>query len=247
MERLQKHLDSIKVNSSPTETKYDCDICKDSEFIIENNAARPCKCREVKNYHRILDRSGISKAFQQKTFDNYNTKGRKLLEVAKNSAIKYAENFEVIKSEKNNSICFLGQVGSGKTHLTIAIANELMKKLFGVRYMQYREVITQLKQNMMDEEYYQNELNKYKQATVLLIDDLFKGVKKNGQVNETDLNIMFEIINYRYIIGLPIIVSSEYGFDELLDFDEAIGSRIIEMCRGRAVEFEGQEFNYRLG
>ena len=49
---------------------------------------------------------------------------------------------------------------------------------------------------------------------------------------------MFEIINYRYINKLPIIVSSEYSIDELLNFDEAIGSRIYEMCKDYLVEIE---------
>jgi len=57
---------------------------------------------------------------------------------------------------------------------------------------------------------------------------------------------MFEIINYRYLKGAPIIVSSEYKVEELLDFNEAIGSRIIEMCRGRIIELDGMDLNHRL-
>jgi DNA replication protein DnaC len=107
--------------------------------------------------------------------------------------------------------------------------------------MQYREAITALKQNMLDEYYYQREISKYKNATVLLIDDLFK-----GKITETDINIMFEIINYRYLKGSPMIVSSEYTSDKLLNIDEAIGSRIIEQCDGRMIEFIGKSFNHRL-
>lgn len=160
--------------------------------------------------------------------------------------MRYVQNFESIRNEKHNSIAFLGQVGAGKTHLTIAIANVLMKRNIGVLYMQYRDAITKIKQNMLDEENYQRELNRYKGASVLLIDDLFKGVKKNDRVNETDLNIIFEIVNYRYIMHLPMIISSEYGPEKLLDFDEAIGSRILERCKGWIVGFEGPELNYRL-
>ena len=155
-------------------------------------------------------------------------------------AIDYIKDFDNIKGQKNNSIAFMGQVGAGKTHLSLAIGNNLMKKNIGVRYMQYREAITGLKQNMIDEDYYQKEMNKYKGASVLLIDDLFK-----GKINDTDLNIMFEIINFRYLAGLPIIISTEFSTDKLMDFDAAVGSRIIEMCKGRLVEFIDTE-NYRL-
>jgi DNA replication protein DnaC len=108
--------------------------------------------------------------------------------------------------------------------------------------MQYREAITKLKQNVMDEEYYQNEMNRYKQAPVLLIDDLFK-----GKITEADQNIMFEIANHRYMNLLPMIVSSEFDVDRLTDGEfEAVGSRIIHRCKGRIVEFKGKDLNYRL-
>ena len=54
--------------------------------------------------------------------------------------------------------------------------------------MPYRSVITTLKQNILDKEYYKNLVSKYQMAEILLIDDLFK-----GKVNETDINIMFEM------------------------------------------------------
>lgn len=173
------------------------------------------------------------------------------MKAAKDMAMEYCENFEAISDTENNSIAFLGQVGSGKTHLSIAIANHLMAKNIGVRYMQYREDIMRIKQSAIDEEAYNGEISKFKTATVLLIDDLYKGaVQKNRMghqyVNEADLRAMFEIINYRYLKKAPIIVSSEYCTDKLLDFDESIGSRIIHMCRGHIIELEGQELNYRL-
>ena len=45
---------------------------------------------------------------------------------------------------------------------------------------------------MLDSEYYGMVISKYKICDVLLIDDLFK-----GKINESDINIMFEIVNYR--------------------------------------------------
>lgn len=84
-------------------------------------------------------------------------------------------------------------------------------------------------------------MNTFNLAEVLIIDDLFK-----GKINESDINIIFEIVNYRYMNNLPIIVSSEFTPEELLYFDEGIGSRIIEMCKDYIVEIEGRENNYRV-
>lgn len=108
--------------------------------------------------------------------------------------------------------------------------------------MPYRDVITKIKQNMIDQEYYGKIISKYKLCEVLLIDDLFK-----GKINESDLNVMFEIINYRYLNFLPIIVSSEFSINRLLAFDEGVGSRVYEMCKDYVVEIEKDiGNNYRL-
>ena len=59
--------------------------------------------------------------------------------------------------------------------------------------------------------------------------------------------LIFEIINYRYLNFMPIIVSSEFAVDKLLDFDEGVGSRIYEMCKDYIVEVEKTVLNnYRL-
>jgi DNA replication protein DnaC len=240
-DKLNRLLSSIKVNSSHQE-HFNCEICKDTEWIIntETNSAAPCKCQETKRYKQILENCGISEAFLKKRFDNYIPKNQAQKE-AKATAQQYVKDFQYIRNERNNSIAFLRQVGAGKTHLSIAICNKLMEQGVGVRYMQYREVITHLKQNMVDEEFYQREMNKYKNAPVLLIDDLYK-----GKTTESDINLVYEIINHRYLKGMPIILSCEYDMDRLLEFDEAIGSRIAEMCKGRIIEFEGIELNDRL-
>lgn len=133
----------------------------------------------------------------------------------------------------------MGQVGSGKTHLSLAIANELMDSGVGVVYMSYREVITRLKQNIMDEVYYHRVMGKYKNARVLLIDDLFK-----GKITESDINIVFELLNFRYFNKLPVIVSCEMDVNRILNIDEAIGSRLVEMCD--IVEVKGRKLNYRM-
>ena len=151
----------------------------------------------------------------------------------------YCRDFDEIKKDRCNSIMFMGQVGSGKTHLSMAIANELMDRGVGVVYMSYREVITSLKQNIMDEVYYHRVMGRYKRASVLLIDDLFK-----GKVSESDVNIMFELLNFRYFNRLPVIVSCEVDVDGLLRIDEGVGSRLVEMCR--CVEIRGKRLNYRL-
>lgn len=221
--------------------KYKCKKCRDLNFIIENDTAVPCECRDLREAEDILKLSGISYEFRKKTFESFNYAYDVQTVDAYNKARSYVNNFKNIKDTKSNSIMFLGQVGSGKTHLSLAIANKLMNDGLGVLYMSYREVITYIKQNITDGEEYEKTLRKYKNAKVLLIDDLFK-----GNITKSDINIMFEIVNYRYFNNLPMIISCEKNIDDLLDIDEAIGSRLVEMSESYRVEMKGRKLNYRI-
>lgn len=177
----------------------------------------------------------------KQTFTNF-TVWNKASERAKDTAVAYYTDFAEVRNSRRNSIIFCGQVGSGKTHLSIALGLNFLKKKIKVVYMPYRDVITKIKQNMLDQEYYTKTISKYQLCEVLLIDDLFK-----GKINESDINIIFEIINYRYLNFLPIIVSSEFTIERLLNFDEAVGSRIYEMSKDYVVEINKDiNNNYRL-
>lgn len=250
--KLKNQYGTDTTSQSSTQNKIECSICNDVEWIIDSvhNRATPCKCREIKQYKRMLESSGISKTFLSKTFDNYTTK-LDMQKKAKEAAINFVNNYGSVNDEGGYCIALLGQPGAGKTHLSIAVANELMSRGIGVLYMPYREAIVSLKQCSMDQENYNREIGRYKNASVLLIDDLFKGaVKKafNGQnvLNPSDANIMFDIINHRYLKQAPIVFSSECRLLDFLEFDEALGSRIMAMCKGYVIEFKGKQFNYRL-
>lgn len=204
--------------------------------------ARRCECFEPTMAKRRIVASGISEPFRAKGFKNFDTRGIAQLEKAYTICVDYCKNYHDIKGLRHNSILLLGQVGCGKTHLALASANALLDyQKIRVVYMPYREMITRLKQNITDEGSYTRAIDTFKTAPMLVIDDLLK-----GKTTESDINILFEIVNYRYVCNLPMIVTSEKIASELLDFDSAIGSRLIEMAEGRIIEFKGNELNYRL-
>lgn len=193
--------------------------------------AEICSCRQVEIAKNCIEKSGISEEFRQKTFSNYKENDDN--KEAKAICMSYVNDYE------NNSLLLSGQVGSGKTHLAIAILNNLLHRSVPAIYLEYRGFMTDIKQSMTDKEYYIRELGRYKNAPVLMIDDLFK-----GKITESDINVMYELLNHRYFNKMSTIFTTEKEIDQLMRVDEAIGSRIYEMCRAYNIRMSGG--NYRL-
>lgn len=224
----------------------ECEKCHGVGYIYYEKDgyeyAKECECLELVRARSRLLHSGISEEFQAKGFNNFSDRGLETLKRAKEIGLDYCKHFMQIRNSRKNSVLYMGQVGSGKTHLSMAICNNIMNYYkIGCLYMPYREEILRIKQTVTDSINYSNEINRFKNAAVLIIDDLLKG--KN---TESDVNILFEIINYRYLKNMPMIISTEKTMDELLEFDEGTMSRIIEMSRGHQIEIVGKEYNYRL-
>ncbi|MCR6516299.1 ATP-binding protein [Clostridium sp. LY3-2] len=237
-----KNEEELKKNLIKDIEQEKCPLCSGTGWqLTKDNTYIQCDCIKLIRDRELFERSGINfkdidKSFS--TFVAWNDEVRSMKDIATSYYLNFSEN----RGKRSNSIMFCGSPGSGKTHLALALANNLMnKKNISVVYMSYRDVITKLKQNMVNESIYTSELEKYKNADVLLIDDLFK-----GKISETDINIVFEIINHRYLKYAPIIISTEMFTNGLLDVDEAIGSRLIEMSKSNLVEIRGRENNYRL-
>ena len=97
----------------------------------------------------------------------------------------------------------------------------------------------------MDQEEYTKAVDAYKNATVLFIDDLYK-----GDVSPATQRIVQDIINYRYNNDKAMIITTELNKNKLLDINEATASRLIEMSMTDEgeyyFEFTGRELNYRL-
>jgi DNA replication protein DnaC len=227
-------------------SSYKCDKCRDTGWILTEREhyaplATTCECTEKERVASQWKVAGINPEACKLTFTNFeiwNDSSKK----ARDAALSYYTNFNNLRKDKMNSIMFCGQVGSGKTHLSIALALNFLRKNMKVVYMPYRDVITPIKQNVKDGEYYQRCISKYKTCEILLIDDLFK-----GSITNSDINIMFEIINYRELNCLPIIVSTELLEEELLSLDGGVGSRISKMCEHYTVKMErDKRNNYRL-
>lgn len=232
------------------ESSYNCNQCQDKGYLIINEdgteTVKFCECRELAWAKERLEKSGIADRVKNNTFKNYEVNNQARLN-ARNICIKYITDFN-----KEKSLLLQGQVGSGKTHLAIATCNKLLEK-YSVRYMSYVKDIVELKFNMNKTEFYNKKINEYRDVSVLFIDDLFKGFEKGDYERaKAELRIMYDIINYRYDNKKSMIITTELTTDKLLELDEALASRIIEMTNNFETEskyrfeFKGKNLNYRI-
>lgn len=138
-----------------------------------------------------------------------------------------------------------GAPGTGKTHLCTALCGLLMDKGVQTRYMLWRDVSVCAKAAVNNEEEYRRLVDPLKRVRCLYIDDLFKTGK--GQAPTTgDVNLAFEILNSRYNDSkLITVISTERTIEQLLEIDEATGSRIYERSKGFYLPLSGKR-NWRL-
>lgn len=202
---------------------------------------RDCECVLRRRTERLIQASQITDSFRQMTFENFEWKDRPIVvQQAFATSYKYAKHFDEIRSGRHNGLCLLGRPGAGKTHLLMAAANFLLDQGIGVIYFPWVEGCADLKSNF---DLLPDKIRRLQTVEVLYIDDLFKG---REEPTDFQLERIFEIINYRYLNRLPVMVSSEWTIARMCKFDEATGSRINEMCKEYKVTLDEDGLNYRL-
>lgn len=219
----------------------DCKACRNKGVFYTADAdgnlcAHECKCMPARRSYRKMRKSGLGDMIGRYTFGTWETP-----ETWQKQALGLARRYV-----RGNEGWFLasGQSGSGKTHLCTAISVELLKRNIEIRYMLWRDLAVKAKALVNTDEYHRI-LQPLKDVPVLYIDDMYKTGK--GQSPTTaDVNLAFELINYRYNDETKrTIISTERTLDELMSIDEAVGSRIYERSKGYRLDFSDKQ-NWRL-
>lgn len=230
-----------------TLTGYECPKClnRGTYAVLRDDGSffsRECDCMKIRRCVWEMEKSGLKNIIREKTFEAY-TASEPWQKAIKTGAVAYAEELE-------GWLLFCGQSGSGKTHLCTAVCRHRLLAGDEVRYMPWRDRVAELKAMSLDNERRGEIINGYKTAQILYIDDLYKvGKAADGSSNPTgaDIGLAFEIINHRYINHLPSIISTEKTPQELVEIDEATGSRIIEMAGSNVFSIaKDARRNYRL-
>lgn len=121
---------------------------------------------------------------------------------------------QFIKEKRN--LIFIGNPGTGKTHLSTAVALRALSKNFKVLFTPVSEMLYQLHISKADNTYYKK-LEEYLRPDLLVLDEL--GFKKFPQYAADDF---FEVISKRYEQGSLIITTNKSFEDWSTIFGDSI-------------------------
>ena len=181
---------------------------------------------------KIIKNSKMSKRNLNYKFDNFetNNSNKKVFDNLKN----YSE--KLVNGIEKKGLILVGNNGVGKTHLACSIANKLIENGIPVIYGTLINLLAELR-NSYDTENNISEMEiikLYENVDLLIIDDLGK-----EKPSEWGLEKLFTIINSRYENNLPVIITTNYNQNSLLErlslngeieTARSIISRLYEMC-----------------
>lgn len=195
---------------------------------------------------RIKKISLLGEKYKNTSFNNTELTGEAFIKIF-NRCKKYCQvSKEVL--ERGIGIYLFGNKGTGKSHLTACMANELMESYYSVLYTNFSEISKYIrgtfnKSNETESDF----IERLMSVDFLFIDDFgTEIVTKNGE----DLWLqekVFEVINKRYNNNRPIIFTSNYSLRQLIEergiADKTI-DRINEMCE--VMKLEGDSYRKRV-
>lgn len=189
-------------------------VLREELAIVEDALELQKKRAEI-----LLKKSNLGERFKNKTFETY--------EVADNvKAFKTCKAFAELDdfAVTPNSLMICGGYGTGKTHLAAAICNRLLERGMPVLFDTFGGHLEKLKAEYQG--VIKNYLEHLKTVPILVMDDVGK-----EKQTEWSTAVMYDIINHRYVHYLPIVITSNFGEEQMKEyFGGACYSRLREMC-----------------
>lgn len=221
-----------------TEPQYICTLCGDTGYVGVNM----CQCMKQALAIEGFRTSGVGYLIDKQTFDNFRLdyyRGKDLEIMRRNLTIakNYADNFTLASP----NLMMMGATGLGKTHLSTAIAREVILRGYSVRYDSAQNIIGAYEHDRFHsgrgEE--KKEAQPYETCDLLILDDLGTEFQSTFSIST-----LYYLINLRLNCGRPTIVSTNFTAGDLRShYDDRIASRLMGhyqplMFRGDDVRFQ---------
>lgn len=226
------------------EPVFECDKCSDTGFVD----GKVCSCLKAALRKERFDRLNAVTplelcTFESFTLDQYPPEAdahgispRKLMERVYIKCKNYADNF----ASDSPGMLFQGGVGLGKTHLSLAIANEAINKGFGVVYGSVQGFMEKIENEHFGRASGENTMELCKQCDLLILDDL--GVEFSTPFTTAALH---DMIDTRLRSKKPTIISTNLNASEIEKrYTERLSSRIFGNFR--RCQFVGKDVRIKL-
>ncbi|UVX67669.1 MAG: AFG1-like ATPase [Namikivirus ikeda] len=142
-----------------------------------------------------------------------------------NIARRYVANFDAMRKQ-GTGLLLCGSVGTGKSFLAAAIANELISQGTPCLMTNFSRIISRISEKFGGDQKYLDDLNRF---DLLIIDDL--GAERD---TEFTWEKVMNVIDARYRAGLPLIITTNLGPKDFTDRGDIrrqrVFSRLKEMC-----------------
>src|SRR6266487_2585553 len=144
--------------------------------------------------------------------------------------------------ETKKNILFIGQTGTGKTHLSVAIALSALEQGKTVLFTTVWDMINKLQQSRADLSYHKK-MQAYLKPDLLILDEL--GYRSMAEKTVEDF---YEIISKRYEKGSLILTTNRAleAWDKVF-IDKTLTSAIVDrfLHHARIIEIKGESYRFR--
>ena len=225
MEKRSEVLKSLGHPADYTEPKFACPHCSDTGYTAEG---KTCSCLKELLLVESIKSSGIGKLIEKQSFDNFDLSWyedgdeRKMMQDNFNAAKKFAENFSDGAGE---NLLLVGKTGTGKTHLSTAIAKTVIEKGYSVLYDSTQNILSAFEADKFRSGWapYEPKADKYLEADLLILDDL--GAEFSNQFT---VSCLYNLLNTRQNRGLSTVISTNLSPEELSEkYEDRIFSRLV--------------------
>lgn len=208
--------------------KYTCEKCADTGFVGHDR----CSCLKNLTAQLSAKRMNAGSQIQLCSFDTFQLgyyQGRTPEETAEyreimSKILQYCKRYAAEFSLSSHNILMFGKTGLGKTHLSLSIANEVLKNGYNVLYDSALNYLRKIEREHFGRDSGNGDtLEMLLAADLLILDDL-------GSEYDTPFYIstMYNIINTRMSRGLPTIISTNLNHEGIQKkYDDRIVSRLF--------------------
>jgi DNA replication protein DnaC len=224
-----------------------CEICAGVGYLHQDfpvghpdfGKLKICTCRKHKidqrRHNRLFALSNLDE-LKHLTFENFKPRGRVGLRALRAASLEQAYNQARIFAENRKGWLLLkGDWGCGKTHLAAAIANFVVDLGIPTLFLTVPDLLDSLRFSYNDPDAtFESRFDEIRSAPLLVMDDF-------GTQNATEWaqEKLFQILNYRYVNKLPLVVTSNLDQKEM---EPRIKSRLGDPEMVTKVEILAQDY-----